>query len=61
VELMVADDGTPSLFLRDEAGNMRAALGVRSLEDLKTGEMQIRPESSLVLFDKDGKTIWQAP
>ena len=39
----------------------RAVLGSTSLELIKTGTIEKRPESSLVLFDKDGKVIWQTP
>jgi len=55
-------DGSPEIALSDEAGKQRAILGRTSLEETPTGMMSMRrPESSLVLFDKDGKVIWQAP
>lgn len=53
--------GRPSLTLSDAAGNPRAVLGVTSTVTIKTGQTTTRPESSLVLFDKDGKVMWQAP
>jgi hypothetical protein len=54
-------DGNPSLELSDKAGVSRAVLGATSLNTIKTGEVTTRPESSLVLFDKDGKVMWIAP
>lgn len=55
------DGGMPHLTLSDAAGTARAVLGPTSLEAAKTGEIRTRPESSLVLFDKDGRVMWQAP
>lgn len=57
----LADDGVPSLTLLDQAGRARAVLGRTVLETVRTGEAIERPESSLVLFDKDGKVLWKAP
>ena len=42
-------------------GNIRAVLGYTKLENTRTGVVEHRPVSSLVLFDKDGKAIWKAP
>lgn len=42
-------------------GNARAVLGSTELEATRTGEGIKRPVSSLVLFDKDEKVLWQAP
>jgi hypothetical protein len=53
--------GTPSLNLYDAAGMKRAALGGVALEAEKTGDQEIRPESSLVLFDKSGKVLGRTP
>lgn len=39
----------------------RAVLGQIDLEETKTGIVEKRPASSLVLFDKDDKVIWSAP
>ena len=58
--LSIAKDGRPSLMLLD-SNEIRAVLGATSLTAIKTEEVTIRPESSLVLFDKDGKVMWQAP
>jgi hypothetical protein len=54
-------DGTPGMYLQDEAGKTRAALGSVSVLANTTGEKTIRAESSLLLFDKDGRLMWQAP
>jgi hypothetical protein len=48
------------LHLRE--GTMtRAALGCIELEAPQTGAVEQRPMSSIILFDKDGLTLWQAP
>ena len=60
-DLSLYPDGTPALDLSDAAGKVRAVLGITSTEVVRTGEERRRSESSLVLFDKDGKVIWQAP
>jgi len=51
----------PKLELTDSKGKTRAVLGRVSLEVTATGETRERPESSLALFGRDGKTIWSAP
>ena len=51
----------PTLSLMDEKGTTRVALGHTTIEFPATGVMEERPPSSLVLFKKDGKVIWQAP
>lgn len=43
------------------SGVTRATLGRTNLETIRTGVVEQRPESSLVLFDKDKKVIWRAP
>ena len=53
-------DGT-SIEIYDEESNKRAALGSVNLNVIATGEIQKRPESSLVLFGKDGKVVYSAP
>ena len=53
-------DGT-SIEIYDEEENKRAALGSVNLNVIATGEIQKRPESSLVLFGKDGKVVYSAP
>jgi len=59
--LGIASDGSPGLQLYDQAGQLRAALGWTQLEAIGTGETVNRAVSSLVLSDKNGKVIWQAP
>lgn len=54
-------DGPVLVLHDDEKGKMRAALGAISTEGTRTGTVEKRPESSLVLFDKDGKVLWKAP
>jgi hypothetical protein len=54
------ENGT-ALRLYDGDAMLRGALGVTSLETPKTGETLQTSESSLVLFDKEGKVMWQAP
>ncbi|MFQ5852935.1 MAG: hypothetical protein ACE5JU_20435 [Candidatus Binatia bacterium] len=61
IDLGVQDDNPPYLLLRDTAQRTRTVLGGVSLETAQTGVVERRPESSLVLFGKDGKTIWSAP
>jgi hypothetical protein len=47
--------------LLDNQEHPRAVLGNTSLETTRTGSIESRPLSSLVLFDKDGKVLWNAP
>ncbi len=54
-------EGKPTLELWDEAGQSRAVLGCTDLETTTTGVVTKLPESSLVLFDKDGKVIHRVP
>jgi len=60
--LDVDNDGS-RLTLYDKDGLMkpRAVVGSTSLEIIKTGTVEKRAESSLVLLDKGGKVIWRAP
>jgi len=53
--------GVPYLQLYDKSEVVRSVLGTTSLEAKKTGVVEVRPESSLVLFNKAGKVIWKAP
>jgi hypothetical protein len=53
--------GRPSLGLADEQGKPRAVLGALALKTIGTGATEQRAESSLVLFDKEGKVLWHAP
>ena len=58
--LGVATSG-PSLVLHDENQKYRAVLGHAALKTTAAGTVEQRPESSLMLLDKDGKVIWKAP
>jgi len=49
------------LIVFNDKGELRATLGATSLETTRTGEVRKRAESSLVLFDKEGKVMWRAP
>jgi hypothetical protein len=55
------DASGAGLALFDERRTMRAVLGALPIANPKTGNLELRPESSAVLFDKDGKVIWKAP
>lgn len=61
ITLGTAPDGSPDLELLDQSKTLRAALGSVQLEDRRTGSVETRSPSSLVLFGKDGKVLWQAP
>jgi len=61
VEAAVRPDGAPGLDLYDQAGKLRAVLGATVIGTNRTSTVARRPESSLVLFDKEGKVLWQAP
>jgi hypothetical protein len=50
-----------ALELSDADQHIRTVLGQTNLEIARTGEGIKRPVSSLVLFGKDGKVLWQAP
>jgi hypothetical protein len=51
----------PSVNLLDNHEKTRAVLGSVDLRTIKTGATERTAESSLVLFDKQGKVIFQAP
>lgn len=53
--------GQPSVVLRDEKDKDRLVLGHTELKILRTGSVEKRPASSLVLFKNDGRVIWQVP
>ena len=53
--------GGPSLELYDQDGKPRAALGYNERELARTGATENRGETSLVLFDKEGRVLWHAP
>ena len=53
-------DGDPSIIILD-ANRERAVLGCTELETIKTGTTSKTSESSLTLFDKEGKVLWRVP
>ena len=59
--LALKEDGSPYLCLADAERKIRAVLGSTSLVATKTGAVTKTAASSLVLFDKEGKVIFQAP
>ncbi len=53
------DGAAVKLF--DNPQTLRAVLGKTNLEAVRSGSIETRPLSSLVLFDKEGKVLWQTP
>ena len=51
----------PRISLRDERNQDRAVLGSIPLKKMNTDEVVTRPESSLVLINKDGKVLRSLP
>jgi len=60
LRLMNGPEGA-SVELYDDPNKLRAVLGRVSIEAARTGSVEARSLSSLVLFDKDGKVLWRAP
>jgi hypothetical protein len=62
ISLSLDDDGDPYLALYDQAENERAILGTMDSMQLKrTGTIEKRSVSSLVLLNKDGQITWKTP
>ena len=61
IAMEVSSDGSSAIEIYDKDENKRAVLGSTSLETTRTGAITKTAESSLVLFDKKGKVIWNAP
>ena len=62
ISLSLDDDGDPYLALYDQAENERAILGTMDSTKLKrTGTIEKRSVSSLVLLGKDGQITWKTP
>ena len=59
--LSFSSDGNPSLSFLDKDGKLRAALGSVDFDAARTSQMGKRPVSSLILFDKDERIVWEAP
>jgi len=54
-------EGSPSLEFWDKNRKLRAVVGAAHFETEKTKDVTMTSESTLVLFDKDGKVMWKAP
>lgn len=54
-------DGKPTLSLYDTAGTPRTVIGDTTLQVPAVGTTEVRPTSSVVLVNKEGKVIWKAP
>ena len=62
LSLTLTDTGEPTLIFYDNNGKERAVLGTMDITRMKrTGAIEERSYSSLVLFDEDGKIVWKAP
>ena len=62
ISLSLGDDGDPYLALYDQEENERAVLGTIDATKLKrTGAIEKRSVSSLVLLGKDGQITWKTP
>jgi hypothetical protein len=58
--LTLSPDGLPALQLEDK-GQPRAVLGAATIDAKRGGTAKVSPPSSLLLFDKDGSVVFQAP
>lgn len=62
VSLDVDSSAGVGMNLYDKDGKtLRGTFGNVTLQTIRTGGVQQRPVSSLVLFDKDGKSYWSTP
>jgi len=59
--MLKAFKGGTAIAISDDEGKQRAILGSVDLNVMATGETRKRPESSIVLFGKDGKVVYSAP
>jgi hypothetical protein len=59
--LALREDRAPILTLSDESGVSRLSLGNELIETTRTGGIEERPTSSVVMFDRDGKVFWKVP
>jgi hypothetical protein len=55
------DTNGSSVKVLDENGNHRAVLGTTDLKKSRSGYVEKRSLSSLVLFDKNEDVIWKSP
>lgn len=56
-----SDSDGPAIKLLDNNGKERATIGRTNVESKEDGTVTMRPESSLVLFDRDGNVVWKTP
>ena len=54
-------ENEPVLELTDAGGKLRATLGSSTVKNEKTGAMEKRPTSSLLLYDETGTVVFAAP
>ncbi|MGB9594796.1 MAG: hypothetical protein ACPL7B_00835 [Candidatus Poribacteria bacterium] len=55
------DHDSPQIILRDDKAQTRLVIGTTEITNRIKGTIERRPESSLIMFNKDGKLIWSAP
>jgi len=55
------EQGSPQITLRDNNAQTRLVLGNYEITNRNKGTIEKRPESSMVMFNKDGKLIFSAP
>jgi len=55
------DKGSPQIILKDNDAQTRMILGMSEVASKFRDTVEKRPESSIVMFNKDGKLIWSAP
>jgi len=55
------DQGSPQVLLRDNNAQTRLVLGTYEITNRNKGTIEKRPESSIVMFNKDGKLLFSAP
>lgn len=58
---LVNSAGSPRLVLLDKSGTGGALLGAGNLPLSDVGIVEERPAGSLVLVNREGRTIWRAP
>ena len=61
VALSLTASDRPGLELSDSNGRVRAVLGYTEMVKPESGAIGRRQVSSVVLFDQDGKVLWQVP
>jgi hypothetical protein len=61
VDLSLKANGRPGLELSDSNARVRAAFGSTEIVAPDTGQVERRQVSSVMLFDQDGKVLWQVP